>query len=115
MQRDPSPGRRDACNSPSEGTRFRKSSQSRPDLLGLSDDTSVIANVVCGITGIKDILEAVIVVFALLSIARNQLNLYSTQSIWAWNDWLVEIQVSAFIFGFSDSDVYLMKISMTSV
>jgi hypothetical protein len=30
MQRDPSPGRRAACNSPSERTRFRQSRQSRP-------------------------------------------------------------------------------------
>ena len=37
MQRDPSPGRRVACNSPSEGTRFRQSRQSRPEHPGVSD------------------------------------------------------------------------------
>jgi len=34
---DPSPGRRVACNSPSEGTRFRQSRQSRPEHPGVSD------------------------------------------------------------------------------
>jgi len=37
MQRDPSPGRQAACNSPSEGTRFRQSRQSRPEHPGVSD------------------------------------------------------------------------------
>jgi hypothetical protein len=37
MQRDPSPGRQAACNSPSEGTRFRQRRQSRPDHPGVSD------------------------------------------------------------------------------
>jgi len=37
MQRDPSPGRREACNSPSEGMRFRQSRQSRPEHPGVSD------------------------------------------------------------------------------
>jgi len=37
MQRDPSPGRRVACNSPSEGTRFHQSCQSRPEHPGVSD------------------------------------------------------------------------------
>ena len=37
MQRDPSPGRRVACNSPSERTRFRQSRQSRPEHPGVSD------------------------------------------------------------------------------
>jgi len=37
MQRDPSPGWREACNSPSEGTRFRQSCQSRPVHPGVSD------------------------------------------------------------------------------
>jgi len=31
MQRDTSPGRREACDSPSEGSRFRQSRQSRPE------------------------------------------------------------------------------------
>jgi hypothetical protein len=33
----PAPGQRAACNSPSEGTRFRQSRQSRPEHLGVSD------------------------------------------------------------------------------
>ena len=37
VQRDPSPGRQAACNSPSEGTRFRQSRQSRPEHPGVSD------------------------------------------------------------------------------
>jgi hypothetical protein len=37
MQRNPSPGRRTPCNSPSEGTRFRQSRQSHPEHLGVSD------------------------------------------------------------------------------
>jgi len=37
MQRNPSPGRRDPCHSPSEGTRFRQSRQSRPEHPGVSD------------------------------------------------------------------------------
>jgi len=37
MQCDPSPGRRVACNSPSEGTRFRQSRQSHPDHPGVSN------------------------------------------------------------------------------
>jgi len=37
MQRDPSPGRRVACNSPSERVRFRQSRQSRPEHPGVSD------------------------------------------------------------------------------
>ena len=37
MQRDPSPGRREACNSPSEGTRLRQSQLSRPEQLAVSD------------------------------------------------------------------------------
>jgi hypothetical protein len=37
MQRDLSPGRREACNSPSEGTRFRQSRQSRLEHPGVSD------------------------------------------------------------------------------
>jgi len=37
MQRDPLPGRLVACNSPSVGTRFRQSSQRRPEHLGVSD------------------------------------------------------------------------------
>jgi hypothetical protein len=37
MQCDTSPGRQAACNSPSEGTRFRQSRQSRPEQLGVSD------------------------------------------------------------------------------
>jgi len=37
MQRDPSPGQRVACNSLSEGMRFRPSRQSRPEYLGVSD------------------------------------------------------------------------------
>jgi len=37
MQRNPSPGRREVCNSPSEGTRFRQSRQSRPEHPGVSD------------------------------------------------------------------------------
>jgi len=37
MERDPSPGRRVACNSPSERTRFRQSRQSRPEHPGISD------------------------------------------------------------------------------
>jgi len=37
MQRDPSPGRRVACNSPSERTRFRQSHQRRPEHPGVSD------------------------------------------------------------------------------
>jgi hypothetical protein len=37
MQRDPSRGEREACNSPSEGTRFRQSRQSRPEHPGVSD------------------------------------------------------------------------------
>jgi hypothetical protein len=32
-----SPGRPVACNSPSEGTRFRQSRQSRPEHLAVSD------------------------------------------------------------------------------
>ena len=38
MQCDPSPGRRVACNSPSEGTRFRQSCQSRSEHPAVSDD-----------------------------------------------------------------------------
>jgi len=34
---DPSPGRRAAYNSPSEGTMFRQSRQSRPEHPGVSD------------------------------------------------------------------------------
>jgi len=34
---DPSPGQRAACNSPSEGMRFRQSRQSRPEHTGVSD------------------------------------------------------------------------------
>jgi len=34
---DPSPGRRVACNSPSEGTRFRQRRQTRPQHPGVSD------------------------------------------------------------------------------
>jgi len=34
---DPSPGRRDACNSPSEDTMFPQSLQSRPEQPGVSD------------------------------------------------------------------------------
>ena len=37
MQRDLSPGRRVASNSPSEGMRFRQSCQSRPEHSGVSD------------------------------------------------------------------------------
>jgi len=37
VQRDKSPGRRVACNSPSEGTRFRHSRQSRPGHPGVWD------------------------------------------------------------------------------
>jgi len=37
MQPDPSPGRQAACHSPSEGTRFRQSRQSRPEHPGVSD------------------------------------------------------------------------------
>jgi hypothetical protein len=37
MQRDPSHGRREACDSPSEGTRFRQSRQSLSEHLGVSD------------------------------------------------------------------------------
>jgi len=37
MQGDPAPGRLAACNSPSEGTRFRQSRQSRPEHPGVSD------------------------------------------------------------------------------
>jgi len=37
VQRNLSPGRRVACNSPSEGTRFRQSRQSRPEHPGVSD------------------------------------------------------------------------------
>jgi len=37
MQRDPSPGRQAGCNSPSEGTRFCQSCQSRPEHPGFSD------------------------------------------------------------------------------
>jgi len=37
MQRDPSPGRQAACNSLSEGTRFRQSRQSLPEHPGVSD------------------------------------------------------------------------------
>jgi len=37
VQRNPSPGRRVACNSPSEGSRFRQSRQSRPEHPGVSD------------------------------------------------------------------------------
>ena len=37
MQRKPLPGRRAVCNSPSEGTRFRQSRQSRPEHPGVSD------------------------------------------------------------------------------
>jgi len=37
MQRDPSLGRRVASDSPSEGTRFRQSRQSRPEHPGVSD------------------------------------------------------------------------------
>jgi hypothetical protein len=37
MQRDPSPGWQAACNSLSEGTRFRQSHQSRPEHPGVSD------------------------------------------------------------------------------
>jgi len=37
MHNDPSPGRREECNSPSEGTRFRQSRQSRPEHPGVSD------------------------------------------------------------------------------
>jgi hypothetical protein len=37
MQRDPSPGRRELCDSPSEGTRFLQSWQSRPEHPGASD------------------------------------------------------------------------------
>jgi len=37
MQRDRSPGRRAACNSPSEATRFRQSRQGRPEHPGVSD------------------------------------------------------------------------------
>jgi hypothetical protein len=37
MQRDPSPGRQAACNSPSQGTRFRQSRQSRPEHPCVSD------------------------------------------------------------------------------
>jgi len=37
MQCDLSPGRRVACNSPSEGRRFRQSRQSCPEHLGVSD------------------------------------------------------------------------------
>jgi len=37
VQRDLSPGRREACNSPSEGNRFGQSRQSRPEHPGVSD------------------------------------------------------------------------------
>ena len=37
MQRDPSRGQREACSSPSEGMRFRQSSQSHPEHPGVSD------------------------------------------------------------------------------
>jgi len=37
MQHDLSPGGRVACNSLSEGPRFRQSRQSRPEHLGVSD------------------------------------------------------------------------------
>jgi len=37
MQRDTSPGRREACDSRSEGTRFRQSHQCRPEHPGVSD------------------------------------------------------------------------------
>ena len=37
MQRDLSPGQWEACDSLSEGTRFRQSRQSLPEHLGVSD------------------------------------------------------------------------------
>jgi len=37
MQRGPSPGQREACNSRPEGTTFRQSRQSRPERPGVSD------------------------------------------------------------------------------
>jgi len=37
MQRDKSAGRQEVCNSPSEGTMFRQSRQSRPEHPGVSD------------------------------------------------------------------------------
>jgi len=37
MQHDPSPGRRVACNSPSDGTKIRQGRQSRPEHPGVSD------------------------------------------------------------------------------
>ena len=37
VQRDPSPGRRVACNSPSQGTRFHQSRQSHAEHPGVSD------------------------------------------------------------------------------
>jgi len=37
VERDPSPGRRVACNSASEGTTFRQNHQSRPEHPGVSE------------------------------------------------------------------------------
>jgi len=38
IERDPSPGQREACESPSDGMRFRQSRQSRLEHLGVPDE-----------------------------------------------------------------------------
>jgi len=44
MQYNLSPGWRQVCNSPSEGTLFRQGCQSRPEQLGVLMETRVVAD-----------------------------------------------------------------------